>query len=197
MDAVLARFFGRSVELATAAPPDFTIDEYVPDIEHVRPEGQRDVLTEQKLGSAFFSERGLPSAVPEGSFFDLFPLSVITTSTIDRLEELQPGSRFDARRFRMNLVVDGAEAGFAENAWIGRSLQVGDSAQLAIALPDPRCVMTNLAQEDLPRDPQILKTLAQHNRLDVAGAGLYPCAGVYATALSPGTIHTGDSVTLS
>ena len=48
----------------------------------------------------------MPSPVPAGSFFDLFPLSVLTTSTIARLTELQPQSRFDQRRFRMNVIVD-------------------------------------------------------------------------------------------
>jgi uncharacterized protein len=55
--------------------------------------------------------------------------------------------------------------------------------------------MPSLAQEDLPKDPRILKALARHNRIDVAGA-LYPCAGVYAVAESTGTIHKGDRVTL-
>ena len=68
-------------------------------------------------------------------------------------------------------------------------------AQVAVALPDPRCVMPSLAQEDLPRDPQVLKALARHNRIDVAGS-LYPCAGVYAVAGATGTIRAGDSVSL-
>ena len=55
--------------------------------------------------------------------------------------------------------------------------------------------MPSLAQEDLPRDPRILKALAQHNRIDVAGA-LFPCAGVYAVAEATGTIRKGDSVRL-
>lgn len=196
VDAVLSRFFGREVQLARSAPRDYTIDEYVPDVEGVRPEGHRDEVTEQKLGAAFFNERGMPSVVPEGAFFDLFPLSVLTTSTIDRLNELQPGSRFDARRFRMNLIIDTPAAGFVENAWLERTLAIGSDVQIHVAIPDPRCVMTNLAQEDLPRDPLILKTLARHNRLDVAGNGLYPCAGVYAITGSPGRVHRGDPVTL-
>ena len=53
--------------------------------------------------------------------------------------------------------------------------------------------MTSLAQEDLPKDSQILKALAQHNRIDVAGA-LYPCAGVYAVAEATGTIRKDDRV---
>jgi hypothetical protein len=55
--------------------------------------------------------------------------------------------------------------------------------------------MPSLAQEDLPRDPRILKALAQHNRIDVAGAQ-YPCAGVYAVAEATGTIHRGDRISL-
>ncbi|MEE9587642.1 MAG: hypothetical protein V3V97_06435 [Hyphomicrobiaceae bacterium] len=34
--------------------------------------------------------------------FDLFPVSVLTTSTLDQLSELQTDSTFDERRFRMN-----------------------------------------------------------------------------------------------
>ena len=123
--AVLSRFFGRDVELARAAPDDYTIDQYHPDQENLGSEGHRDEVTETKLGAAFYNERGLPSAVPEGSFFDLFPLSVLTTSSLDHLGELQPGSRFDVRRFRMNVIVDTSARGFVENAWLGRSLGIG------------------------------------------------------------------------
>jgi len=54
--------------------------------------------------------------------------------------------------------------------------------------------MTTLAQEDLPKDTEVLRTLVRNNRLDVAGAGRYPCAGVYAVAESAGTMHAGDAV---
>jgi len=55
--------------------------------------------------------------------------------------------------------------------------------------------MTTLAQDELPKDTEVLRTLARQNRLDVAG-GLYPCAGVYATVESTGTVRPGDSVSL-
>src|SRR5438034_1568882 len=106
VDAVLSRFFGRDVELAHAAENGYTIDQYHPDEENYDPEGHRDEVVEVGLGAAFFNERGLPSAVPEESFFDLFPLSVLTTSTLDQLGELEPQSRFDVRRFRMNVIVE-------------------------------------------------------------------------------------------
>ncbi|MEA2398775.1 MAG: hypothetical protein QOK25_2331 [Thermoleophilaceae bacterium] len=195
VDAVLSRFFGRDVELARAAQNGYTIDQYHPDEEDYDPDGHRDEVVDVQLGAAFFNQRGLPSVVPEGSFFDLFPLSVLTTSSLDQLGQLAPGSRFDARRFRMNVIVDTPAPGFVENDWPGRTVAIGDDVQLGVAIPDPRCVMPSLAQEDLPRDPQILKALARHNRIDVAGS-LYPCAGVYAVAQTGGTIRTGDSVSL-
>jgi uncharacterized protein YcbX len=196
VDAVLSRFFGRDVELARAAQNGYTIDQYHPDEENYDPEGHRDEVVEARLGAAFFNERGLPSAVPEGSFFDLFPVSVLTTSSLDRLGELEPQSRFDVRRFRMNVIVDTPASGFVENEWLGRTLAIGDDVQLGVSLPDPRCVMPSLAQEDLPKDSRILKALAQHNRIDVAGS-LYPCAGVYAVAEATGTIRKDDPVSLA
>jgi uncharacterized protein YcbX len=195
-DAVLSEFFGRDVKLARAAKNGYTIDQYHPDEDDYDPEGHRDEVVEAQLGAAFFNQRGLPSAVPEGSFFDLYPVSVLTTSSLDQLEELEPESRFDARRFRMNVIVDTPASGFVENAWVGRTLAIGDDVELGVALPDPRCVMPSLAQEDLPRDPKILKALARHNRIDLGGAR-YPCAGVYAVAEATGTIRKEDRVSLA
>jgi uncharacterized protein YcbX len=196
VDAVLSRFFGREVELARAAQNGYTIDQYHPDLENYDPDGHRDEVVDAQLGAAFFNERGLPPAVPEDSFFDLYPLSVLTSSTLDQLGDLEPQSRFDVRRFRMNVIVDTPERGFVENEWLGRTLAIGDDVRVGVSLPDPRCCMPGLPQEDLPRDPQVLKALARHNRIDVAGA-MYPCAGVYAVAEATGTIRKDDSVNLA
>jgi uncharacterized protein len=195
-DAALSSFLGHEVSLQRAAPANFTIDQYHPDVEDLDPEGHRDTVTESKLGAAFFAQAGIPSPVAAGAFFDLFPVSVLTTSTLAQLQAIRPESRFDERRFRMNVVVDTPEGGFVENGWTGRSLQLGDSARLTVSLSDPRCVMTTLAQQDLPKDNEILRTLARHNRVDVAG-GRYPCAGVYAIVESAGTMREGDRVSLA
>ena len=130
VDAVLSRFFGREVRLARAAPEDFTLDQYHPDQEHLDPQGHRDEVTETKLGTALFNEVGMPSPLPGGSFLDVFPVSVITTSALDHLGKLQPGSAFDVRRFRMNVIVATSAEGFVENSWIGGALPVC-AAQLA------------------------------------------------------------------
>ncbi len=194
-ERALSAHFGRDVTIAASAPSDFTIDHYYPDIEGADPAGHRDTTRESKLGSAFFAATGRPSPVAAGAFFDLFPLSVMTTATLDRLQELRPGSRFDMRRFRMNVIAATREAGFPENAWVGRELAIGDAARIQVTKPDTRCVMTTLAQGDLPDDPDILRTLTEHNRLPL-GSGRYPCAGVYAVVVAPGTLRAGDRVTL-
>ncbi len=195
-DRVLSAHFGREVRLARAAPEDFTIDQYHPDVAEVDPGGHRDTVVEQKLGAAFFRQAGMESPLAEGSFKDLFPLSVMTSSTLRRLAELRPQSRFDARRFRMNVIVETAAAGFAENDWVGSQLRFGDSARLVVVLPDPRCVMTALAQHDLPKDTEVIRALTLHNRLPVADAGHFPCAGVYAVMMTPGTVRLGDSASM-
>jgi MOSC domain-containing protein len=47
--------------------------------------------------------------------------------------------------------------------------------------------MTTLAQGDLPKDPGILRTAAQHNQVNV---------DVYALVLQGGKIQRGDSIRL-
>ena len=193
VDAVLSKFFGRGVTLAQSAPADFTIDQYHPDIDGADPEGRRDTVVDQKLGSALFEQEGIPSPVEVGAFFDVFPLSLLTMSTLDRFNELSPDTRFDQRRFRMNVIVATSEPGFVENGWVGRGLAIGGYTQVMVVMPDPRCVMPTLAQEDLPRDNEVMRTLVRHNRLDAGGA-MSPCAGVYAAVTSAGTVGTGDNV---
>jgi uncharacterized protein len=194
---VLSAHFRRDVTLARAAPADFTIDMYELDLEDADPAGDRGTVVDQRLGSAYFAQAGLASPVPVGAFFDLFPVSVLTTSTLETLRGLRPESRFDERRFRMNLIVGTRADGFVENGWIGRELAVGDAARLHVARPDLRCVMTTLAQDELPRDTEILRTLATHNWVALGVVGRFPCAGVYAEVAAAGTLRTGDRVALA
>ena len=196
VDRALSAHFRRDVRLARVAPDDFTIDQYHPDVEGADPGGNRDKVVAQKLGSALFAELGMESPVPVGAFFDVFPLSVITTSTLARLKELRPQSRFEPRRFRMNLMVRTEQPGFIENGWVGHKLQIGDETRVNVALLDPRCVIATLAQDDLPQDTDVLRTLLRHNRVQIGDFAQFPCAGVYAVVAAPGTVRTGDQVTV-
>ena len=196
VDVVLSEYFARPVTLANAAPDDFTIDMFHPDVDDATTPALQDTMVEQKLGAALFAELGAPSAVDAGSFFDVFPVTVLTTSTLRALAALRPESRFDPRRFRMNLIVDCQKSGFVENDWVGKRLTINGAPALLGAMPDARCVMTTLAQEDLPRDLDILRTLVQHNRIPVADIGKHPCAGLYATVAETGELAVGDPVYL-
>jgi uncharacterized protein YcbX len=145
-------------------------EEYWPDMEGL---DYRDTVTDFDL--------------PEGTFFDLAVVHVLTTATLDRLRELYPPGRFEVRRFRPNIVVrtpDDAN-GFVENDWIGSTVRIGDEVRLSITGPCPRCVMTTLAQGDLPKDSGILRTAAQHNQVNV---------GVYAAVVQGGEIRRGAAV---
>jgi hypothetical protein len=96
----------------------------------------------------------------------------------------------------MNVIVGTEPAGFVENAWVGHELRLGRGIRLNVVTFDARCVMTTLPQGDLPHDIDILRTLVKHNRLQVGKAGLSPCAGVYAVVTAPGTVRTGDPVSV-
>jgi len=172
LNQILSNVLGREVTLATAAPKTPSLEEYWPDMDGL---AHRETITDE--------------AMPAGTFFDLAVIHVLTTATIDRLRELYPQGRFEVRRFRPNIVVEptSGEKNFIENAWIGRTLAIGDEVRLRITGPCPRCVMTTLPQGDLPRDPGILRTAAQHNQVNV---------GVYAAMVRGGTIRRADPVRL-
>lgn len=187
VDQVLSAYFKRNVTLRKSAPDDFTIDSYHPD---------RDAVVAQKLGAALFADLGIESPVAASTFFDLFPISVMTSSTLARLDELRPQSRFDQRRFRMNLIVESEPNGFVENGWCGQVVGLGDGARINVTVPDPRCVMITIAQDGLPKDTDILRTVVGHNKVQVGKFGQLPCAGVYAVVAAPGTVRIGDRVRL-
>ncbi|ODU01006.1 MAG: hypothetical protein ABS79_02425 [Planctomycetes bacterium SCN 63-9] len=124
-----------------------------------------------------------------GTFFDGAMLHLLTKTTLETLQSTTPASRFDIRRFRPSLVIespDGA-AGFVEDAWIGRNLAIGE-ALIKVDGPCPRCVMTTLPQQDLPKDPAILRTAVRLNGGNV---------GVYASVLRGGRVRQGDQVRLA
>jgi uncharacterized protein len=174
VNQILSRVLKRDVTLDSVSlgPRAAAAEEYWPDITGL---DHRDTVTEFGL--------------PEGTFFDAAVLHLLTTATLDRLRALYPEGRFEARRFRPNMVVQTThgEENFAEDAWIGKTLAIGDAVRVSITGPCSRCVMTTLAQSDLPSDAGILRTAAQHNRANV---------GVYASVLRAGEVRRGDSVRL-
>ena len=97
----------------------------------------------------------------------------------------------------MNVILKTEQLGFVENGWLSRTLEFSGGARLTVSLLDPRCVMTTLAQDDLAQDTDVLRTLVQHNRVQLGDLGKFPCAGVYSVVSAPGRVRQGDLVVLS
>ncbi|GAC1631659.1 MAG: MOSC domain-containing protein [Nevskia sp.] len=116
--------------------------------------------------------------------FDAMPLSLVSTQTVARIGALA-GMTIDARRFRPNLLIEGADgAPFAEDAWVGSLLQIG-GLRLRVDQRDPRCVMINVDPDSGERNPEVLRVVARERRA---------CLGVYGSTVQPGRIAVGDAV---
>jgi uncharacterized protein YcbX len=127
------------------------------------------------------------SSAASGGFFDAEPIHLLTTATMNEIARRNPASRIDPRRFRPNIVIDTGDAeGFVEEDWIGRTLALGDTVLLQVTSPCERCVMTTLAQDDLPADPSVLRTLSMVNEA---------VAGVYARVVRGGMVQVGAKLT--
>jgi uncharacterized protein YcbX len=174
----LSAWLGRDVEIARASP------------EHVAAyEIAIQTVEDIEAGVDQLAVEAGDFPCPSGSFFDAAPLHVLTDATLAALHASYPEGRFDVRRFRPNVVIEtGGAVGYPEEGWSGRTLALGDDVQAAVLMGTIRCVMTTLPQDDLPRDPKILRAVAQH-----AGGN----AGVYATVAREGTVRVGDTVTVT
>ncbi len=114
----LSRALGREVAFArieSGGSSKNQAEEYWPDLDGLE---FRDTVTDFEL--------------PEGTFFDLAVVHLLTTSTLDRLRKLYPEGRFEARRFRPNIVVSTPGQGFVENDWVGHTVAIGDEVRLQI-----------------------------------------------------------------
>jgi uncharacterized protein YcbX len=185
----LSKFLGREVTLKATSEQMAIIDHFWFDYQTPlgrpieSPEG--DSLTTVPIGF------GAP-----GTFFDYTPIHLLTISTLNKLQDLYPGGQWEARRFRPNIVIEavGGEDGFVEDAWIGRELIAGEVTMKAIDTM-VRCVMTTLPQGDLPNDPKILRTLADHHRVLMPAVGKeLPAVGVAVTVTAVGCISRGDAL---
>ena len=179
LDGRLSETLGRPVALTTARPE-------APSLERLDPLAEDETILD--IGELMMA----------GRFSDYAALHLLTTATLARLAELAPESIFNARRFRPNLTIATPEGqtGFVENDWVGRTLAIGDDVRLRISDPTPRCSVPTLGQQGLPKDPKVLRTVVQHNRLPVPllDGEILPCAGVYAFVVQGGTVSRGDRV---
>jgi uncharacterized protein YcbX len=125
---------------------------------------------------------------PPGTFFDVFPLHVLSTSTLALMARLNPAADWDVRRFRPNVLVDVSmdPPSQIEEQWVGRMVRVGE-CRIKGEMLTVRCAMPMHAQRSLPPDPAVLRTIVRHAD---------QCLGLYASIASPGQVMVGDLVEL-
>lgn len=119
--------------------------------------------------------------------FDVAPVTLISAGTIGRIAEAsetdpEPG------RFRMNFYVE-TESGepFAEDAWVGRVLRIGETVRVGVTERDRRCLMITLHPQSAEPAPSVLKAAGQLNEA---------YAGIYGAVLTPGEVREGDEIVL-
>ena len=123
---------------------------------------------------------------PPGTYFDAFPISIMSQQSLATMNQLEGESRFDVRRFRPNLLVDipDTDHPFPEQAWVGETLSIG-SVKLKIDMTCPRCSMTTHGFDDLPRDTEVMRKLVNHCDGNL---------GIYASVIQAGKVSAADSV---
>ena len=99
-----------------------------------------------------------------GTFLEIGAVYLLASGSVEHLRALQGGTALiDRRRFRPNFYIDTGLTSrrFIEDDWLGRNLTVGASVVVGELAPTLWCVGSTLAQEELPHDVSILRTIAR------------------------------------
>jgi len=111
------------------------------------------------------------------------PVSILNVNSLRALEEAV-GRPLDPLRFRMNLIIEGADA-WTENTWPGKRIRIG-KVELQVTESTGRCQATHVNPETGQADANLLRALKNnfgHTQF-----------GVYAQVVSGGLIQPGDGV---
>lgn len=103
-----------------------------------------------------YGRPGDHAALQDGS-----PVSLLGSASVAQVQQ-RASDPLDARRFRANILVDGAEA-FAEDGW--REVRIGE-VDFRVAAPIDRCVMTTIDPETYAKGKDPIRTLAGFRRWD-------------------------------
>lgn len=120
--------------------------------------------------------------------YDVSPLHLLTSASVDHLKSIYLAGNPDPRRFRPNIFMTaGADVeGFAELGWIDAAIRLGDVEGTVIA-PTKRCGFTIIAQDGLDNDPEILRNIMKFGNRNM---------GVYCAPSAAGILRVGDRVLL-
>jgi uncharacterized protein YcbX len=125
---------------------------------------------------------------PPGTYFDAFPIHVLTTASLAVMAQSNPAANWDVRRFRPNFFVKTIAdiEGLVESDWAGKTLRIG-TVEVKCEMPAVRCGMTTNAQTGLAKDNSVLRTIVKEAQQNL---------GVYASVASAGRVAVGDRVEL-
>jgi uncharacterized protein YcbX len=188
-DKKISERLGRSIKLIDVRPAGIELNRARPD--EVMTEGVDATVTQDVLAIA--------SAAPAGGFFDFAPLHLMTSASLDAARAAAPAASIEAERYRPNIVIETPSSdSFAENAWVGRRLRIGDHVSIEVIAPTPRCAVPMLAQGTLPHSRDAVAVVNRLNRIEFPplGPGTFPCLGAYATVVVTGPVKCGDQVVL-
>lgn len=147
--------------------------------------------------SAFFSDvvgRRLHLVQAHESAYDVAPVTLLGTASVQELARRAGLPGVDSRRFRMLIEFSGGEP-HAEDSWDGRLLEVGN-AVLRGSGPVKRCAATTRDPDSGAVDLHTLRLITSYRgrRDSVLGVGV--TFGVYGEVLQPGAISVGDRLTV-
>lgn len=128
-------------------------------------------------------------ATPPGTYFDAYPLHVLTTGSLRYVTARADNPNVDARRYRPNVLIDTGDAeALLEADWEGCALEMGQ-CRIRIEARTIRCSIPGRAQagEGLGADKTVVRAVAEHADRHL---------GVYATVEKSGRVQVGDAVRL-
>jgi uncharacterized protein YcbX len=198
MHAKLSELAGREVRLTGLPPAEDT------SLHRLRRDHQTDALSSASLRADFGVVEGekLPDlsmvpmadiltlgrySTPPGTFVDLAPVHVLTTTSLATIGT-EVGGKLDVRRFRPNVfvILHDPDEDLPESQWVGAQV-VLDHVILSVDMPTVRCVVPSRAQPGLEVNRQITRAVA---------ARAQRCLGVYCGVERAGTIRVGDHLSV-
>jgi uncharacterized protein len=177
-----------SIDMAPGVNPVFP-QRSAFEVDVTTPEGEVIPLVSDTMKAHLEKQLGVRVSLrfSERSLYDCRPISIFGNATVRGLSD-ELGAFVDQRRFRANLYVDWNEdLAFRENDFVGRTLQIGERARVAVVERDPRCKVITIDPDTAETTPRLLRHLA------MAHEGM---AGVYAAVLMEGSVRRGDSIRL-
>lgn len=191
LDEALSTLLGRQVRLEALPSADH--------LDHFRrgPADSTDMMAELRAVFGREPDEPLPDfsvfppevmefESPPGTYYDCYPLMIMSTTALADLANALGPTSADVRRFRPSIVMDVPDTtGHPEFSWTGRTAQVGE-AEIEFLDPCPRCVMiTHEIDDDAPADRTLMRHVVRE---------LDQNLGVYARVTRPGRVTVGDEL---